>query len=195
MIITADLVGTAILRLDGEGEILLYSTRNGSGMLKYDGFEAEFSGASAALNNYCKIDATDSGGKMQVAMRPVGRSTVTDEWILSPIVAIKPTAMNQHLPKWDCSSGAGGATINLTVAPELPLWESGFYDLHKNLPNWDYENRGFTISTPYWFGGFKNGDGVDDLGVLQLHSTTESEGSTAEEDLSIHIIAAPGATQ
>lgn len=196
MTITADLVGTAVLRLDGQGEYFLYSTRNGSGTLKYDGFEAEFSGASAALNNYCKIDATDSGGKMQVAMRPVGRSTVTDEWIVSPLVAIKPTAMDQHLPKWDCSAGAaGGATIHLTEAPELPLWESGFYDLHKNLPNFDYENNGYSITAPYWFGGFTNGDGVDDLGVLQLHSTTETEGSTAEEDLSIHIIAAPGATQ
>jgi hypothetical protein len=195
MTITADLVGTAVLRLDGQDEYFLYSTRNGDGTLKYDGFEAEFSGASAALNNYCKIDATDSGGKMQVAMRPVGRSTVTDEWILSPIVAIKPTAMDQHLPKWDCSTGASGATINMTETAELPLWEAGFYDLHKNLPNWEYENNGFTITAPYWFGGFTNGDGVDDLGVLQWHTTTETQGSTVEEDLSIHIIAAPGATQ
>ena len=196
MTITADIKGTAILRLDGEGEYFLYSTRNGSGTLKYDSFEAEFSGASAALNNYCKIDATDSNGKMQVAMRPVGQSTVTDEWIVSPIVLIQPYAMGQNLPKWVCSTGAGGGTINLTdMAPELPLWQSGFYDLHKSLQIGDYENRGYTISNPYWFGNFSPGDGVYHIGKLQLHSTTETEGSTDEEDLTIDIVAAPGASQ
>ncbi len=196
MTISADIKGTAILRLDGEGEYFLYSTRNAPGTLTYDSFEAEFSGASAELNNYCKIDATDSSGKMQVAMRPVGQSTVTDEWIVSPIVLLQPYAMGQNLPKWTCLTGAGGGIINMKdMAPELPLWQSGFYDLHKNLQMGDYENRGYTISNPYWFGNFTPGDGVYHIGTLTLHSTTETEGSTAEEDLTIDIVAAPGATQ
>ena len=121
-------MGTAVLRLDGEGEIFLYSTRNGPGTLKYDGFEAEFSGASAALSNYCKIDATDSGGKMQVAMRPVGRSTVTNEWIVNPMVAIKPTALDQNLPKWDMPNWGGWwhDQPERRAGAELPLWEVRF---------------------------------------------------------------------
>ncbi len=36
MTITADVKGTAILRLDGQDEYFLYSTRNGAGVLTYD---------------------------------------------------------------------------------------------------------------------------------------------------------------
>ncbi len=161
-------------------------------------FNAKFSGASAALNNFCKITKIDNRGKMQVAMRPVGQSTVTDEWIVSPIVLLAPYAMSQNLPEWDCQTGAGGSTINLNelkLAPELPLWQSGFYDLHKNSQMGDYENRGYSITNPYWFGNFTPGDGVYHIGTLKLHSTTTTAGSTADEDLTIDVVAAPGATQ
>jgi hypothetical protein len=195
MTIKADVKGSAILRLDGQGEYLLYSTRNGSGTLTYDSFEAEFSGASAALNNYCKIDATDSSGKLQSRMKTFRQDEATDNFAVNPVVIINPTAMTQNLPKWVCQTGAG--TLNASdMATELPLWQSGFYDLHKYIMFGDSENNGYTISDPYWFTqDFTGGDGVYHLGTLQLHSTTTTEGSIAEENLTIEIVAAPGATQ
>ena len=195
MTIKADVKGSAILRLDGQGEYLLYSTRNGSGTLTYDSFEAEFSGASAALNNYCKIDATDASGKLQARMKTFRQDETTGKFDVNPTVVINPTAMTQNLPKWVCQTGHG--TLNASdMATELPLWQSGFYDLHKYIMFGDSENNGYTISDPYWFTqDFSGGDGVYHLGTLQLHSTTATEGSTAEEDLTIEIVAAPGATQ
>jgi hypothetical protein len=195
MTIKADIKGSAILRLDGEGEYQLYSTRNGSGTLTYNSFDADFSGASEALNNYCKIDATDSSGKLQAAMKIATQDKATGNFVVNPVVIINPTALSQNLPKWVCQTGSG--TLNISdMAPELPLWQSGFYDLHKDLQMGDYENKGYTIANPYWFTqDFTPGDGVYHLGTLQLHSTATSEGSTAEEDLTIDIVGAPGATQ
>ena len=128
-------------------------------------------------------------------MKTFRQDEATGKFDVNPTVIINPTAMTQNLPKWVCQTGAG--TINASdMATELPLWQSGFYDLHKNIMFGDSENNGYTISDPYWFAqDFTGGDGVYHLGTLQLHSTTTTEDSTAEEDLTIEIVGAPGASQ
>lgn len=198
MTVRADIKGSAIFRLDGPGEIVFYSTRNGPGTLTYDTFTAEFSGASAELNKFCKITTTSSSGKLAGSFKIWALTGATGNQVADPTVLLKPSAMTQNLPKWNCQIGGGG-TINLNeqrVLPELPLWQAGFYDLHKDLLLGDYNENGYLVTNPYWFyQHFTPGDSVYHIGTLQLHSTGTSSGSTVEEDLTIDIVGAPGATQ
>ena len=100
------------------------------------------------------------------------------------------------MPKWVCKAGTNASFDVSSMLPELPLWETGFFDIHKFLRMGDFVGKNYTVTDPYWFTqSFTGGDGVYNLGTLNLHDTATSSGATAEEDLTITIDAAPGATQ
>jgi hypothetical protein len=196
MTIKADLKGSAIFRLDEEGMYIVYSTRNAPGKLTYQSFDITFSGASQQLNNLCTIDTSEVSGKLTGALRLAHVDQATGNSVVDPLPVLKPTAFGQNVPKWVCKSGNNSNFDVSSMLPELPLWETGFFDMHKFLRMGDFVGKNYTVTDPYWFTqNFTGGDGVYHLGTLQLHDTANSSGATVEEDLTITIDAAPGATQ
>lgn len=196
MTVTADLKGSAIFRLDEEGQYIVYSTRNGAGTLTYQSFDITFNGASQQLNNLCTIDTSEVSGKLSGGLRLAHVDQATGNSVVDPLPVLKPTAFGQNVPKWVCKSGTNLNFDVSSMLPEMPLWETGFFDLHKFLRMGDFVGNNYTVTDPYWFTqSFSGGDGVYHLGTLQLHDTATSSGATVEEDLTITIDAAPGATQ
>jgi len=196
MTITADLKGSAIFRLDEEGMYIVYSTRNAPGKLTYQSFDITFNGASQQLSNLCTIDTSEVSGKLIGALRLAHVDQATGNSVVDPLPVLKPTAFGQNVPKWVCKSGNNSNFDVSSMLPELPLWETGFFDMHKFLRMGDFVGKNYTVTDPYWFTqNFTGGDGVYHLGTLQLHDTANSSGATVEEDLTITIDAAPGATQ
>ena len=190
--IEADVKGSIIFHMDQQ--YMNIFTIYKSGILTYDSFTVEFTGDMAPLNNACTIEKTDSSGTLKGMMRIGYFNSSTDKYEVNPLISIKPSDMNQNTPKWTCSTGAGPISINESVfANELPLWQTGFYDLHKDRLKGDFNAGDISFSNGYWFANFTLGDGVYHIGTLKLHSTTTSSGATAEEDLTLDLQGAPGA--
>jgi hypothetical protein len=81
----------------------------------------------------------------------------------------------------------------LNVGAALPLWQTGFYLLHMDAKKGDFSVLDYTLQDAYWFGNFTPGGGVYHLGTLKLHSTAVQGQATAEEDLTLELLGAPGA--
>ena len=195
MVISADLKGSAIFRLDEEGMYIVYSTRNAPGTLTYQSFDINFNGASQQLSSLCTIDTSEVSGKLIGALRLAHVDQASGNSVVDPLPVLKPTAFGQNVPKWVCKTGAAKIDVS-SMLPELPLWESGFFDLHKFLRMGDFVGKDYTVTDPYWFTQtFTGGDGVYHLGSFKLHDTANSSGANCEEDLTITIDAAPGATK
>ena len=195
MTIKIHLKGSVILRTI-QDDFFFYSGSGGE--LTYEAFSVEYSGASAALNQDCTVEITNSGGKLNAAAMlkdlnvDVGfdadPNSFTTPHTLDPMVVLYPVS-STRLPQWKCSESTNMLTVN--VSPDIPLWQNGFYKLHEDAMQ-DFNMGAVTILSGYMFQNFTIGDGEFHIGTLKKHTTVTKPTYTYEEDLTLDIDAAPG---
>ena len=195
MTIKIHIKGSVVLRTIDDS---FHAYSGSGGQLTYEEFSVEYSGASAALNQDCTVELTNSGGTLKAATMlrginsDVGLFAIDPADLttppLDPMVVVSPVS-STRLPQWKCNESTSTLTVN--VSPDIPLWQNGFYKLHEDALE-DFNYSAVTIVNGYMFQNFTIGDGEFHMGTLKKHTNVTKPTYTYEEDLTLDIDAAPG---
>lgn len=183
--IISHVAGTVILKLDPANNSFLNVFR-GSGALGFKEYTSEFIGESEQMNQFCKTtNLTTQDGRVEILGSITWSNLNSPAAKASILLGVKPSGLSQGFPNFNCDTGSGYIQTNLNI--DLPMWSSGFDKLHSDIKGSIHD-----LTDAYLFSGFESGGGTL-AGRLTQSSSKSVSGGKLAEDLTIDVIAAPGA--
>lgn len=184
--IVSDVASTIVLKMEQSDQNPLMQLYRGSGDLQFKEYKTEFVGDAAAMNAICKSTQTSSNGTIE-ALGKISFSNLNSSAHKSSIlIGFKPTTLQQTFPKIHCESGTQWLQTELQT--DFPIWSTGFDKVHKDIKG-SLED----LSDAYWFSKFESFGGKIIGRLTESKSVDAGNGDSFTDDLSITIMAAPGA--